>query len=464
MENSIFSKTYAGFSIGYCVLMTLIAVMTIVVPIYDYGFTPLNDEGQFLYHTIIAVLTLLVFTPQPIALMSFYFSGGIGKNWFSHIVFMALVLSFSSLVLLVLYLIYLQMAGIPAFYFENIKSQPLEKFAVLFLILAFLHSLFFPFLFAITAFVVQKVSLGKRFLPIISMVSAIFLAIVFAVLIVVIGKITGIQSIYNGSREATYPHWFMLGSIAWTLIGLSAFWKTKEVVLSINPIHQELQIPVIATFNSPTDEQKSNKKPYLILIGIGAIVLIGVFSIVAAAFGLIYLSRPKTTFEGKSNTNQAQSNTNSNPQNTPKTEDLLTLVESRKNLFGDFKLYQINKSDTKFYPYPKDKINASFYSEQDPKKLTFFDVSVFNNVDDARKEVEFRKKYIGEQKLKILSEKNNADGVSISLKNKEYFEIIECQGEVCFSVRDKTESVTSMFRLWIFKQIVPEAKKIAKNN
>jgi len=464
MENSIFSKTYAGFSIVYCVLMTLIAVMTIVIPIYDYGFTPLNEKGLFLYHTIFAVLALLAFTPQPIALMNFYFSGSIGKNWFSHIVFMALVLSFSSLVLLVLYLIYLQMAGIPAFYFENIKSHPLEKFAVLFLILAFLHSLFFPVVFAITAFVVQKVSLGKRFLPIISMISAILLAIVFAVLIVTIGKITGIQSIYNGSREATYPHWFMLGSIAWTLIGLSAFWKTKEVVSPVNLTPQELQTPVISTFNSPTDEQKSNQKTYLILIGIGAIVLIGVFSIVAAAFGLIYLSRPKTTFEGKSNTNQAQSNTNSNPQNTPKTKDLQTLVESRKNLFGDFKLYQINKSDTKFYPYPKDKINASFYSEQDPKKLTFFDVSVFNNVDDARKEVEFRKKYIGEQKLKILSEKNNADGVSISLKNKEYFEIIECQGEVCFSVRDKTESVTSMFRLWIFKQIVPEAKKIAKNN
>ncbi|HMS39441.1 MAG TPA: hypothetical protein PKE69_04390 [Pyrinomonadaceae bacterium] len=209
---------------------------------------------------------------------------------------------------------------------------------------------------------------------------------------------------------------------------------------------------------------QSNKKTYLILAGIAAIVLIGVFSIVAAAVGLVYFSRPRTTFEGKPNTNQAQVNTNSNRQISPKPKDLQTLVESRQNLFGDFKLYQINKSDTKFYPYPKDKINASFYSEQDPKKLTFFDVSVFNNVDDARKEVEFRKKYIGEQKLKIISEKNNADGVSISLKNKEYFEIIECQGEVCFSVRDKTESVTSMFRLWIFKQIVPEAKKIAKNN
>jgi len=464
MENSIFSKTYAGFSIVYCVLMTLIAVMTIVIPIYDYGFTPLNEEGQFLYHTIIAVLSLIVFTSQPIALTSFYFSGGIGKNWFSHIVFGALGLSFLTLVLLVFYVIYLQIAGIPAFYFENIKSQPLERFAVPFLILAFLHSLFFPFVFAITALVVQKVSLGKRFLPIVSMVLAILLAIVFAVLIVAIGKITGIQSIYNGSREATYPHWFMLGSIAWAFIGLSVFWRAKsnseEVVLPVN----DVKSPVIATFAAPTNEQKSNKKLILILGGIGAIVLIGAFSIVAAAFGLIYLSRPETTFEGKPNTNQAHSNTNSTQQTSPKNKDLKTLLESRKNLFGDFKLYQINKSDTKYFPYPKDKIYASFYSEQEPKKLTFVDLSVFNNAGDARKEAEFKKKLIVEQKLKINSEKNYSNGVSISFKNKEYFEIFECQDEVCFSVRDKTESVSSMFRLWIFKQIVPEAKKIAKNN
>ena len=464
MENSIFSKTYAGFSIVYCVLMTLIAVMTIVIPIYDYGFTPLNEKGLFLYHTIFAVLALLAFTPQPIALMNFYFSGSIGKNWFSHVAFGALLLSFLALVLLLFYVIYLQILGVPELYFTNKYSKPLLKFTIPIAIFGFLHTCFFTIVFTIIALTVKKVVLWKRFLPIISMFSATLLVFFFAFTIIAIGKITESESIYNGSREATYPHWFMLGSIAWTLIGLSAFWKTKEVVSPVNLTPQELQTPVISTFNSPTDEQKSNQKTYLILIGIGAIVLIGVFSIVAAAFGLIYLSRPKTTFEGKSNTNQAQSNTNSNPQNTPKTKDLQTLVESRKNLFGDFKLYQINKSDTKFYPYPKDKINASFYSEQDPKKLTFFDVSVFNNVDDARKEVEFRKKYIGEQKLKILSEKNNADGVSISLKNKEYFEIIECQGEVCFSVRDKTESVTSMFRLWIFKQIVPEAKKIAKNN
>lgn len=243
MQNSIFSKTYAGFSIGYCVLMSLIAVMTIVIPIYDYGLKRFDEEGQFLYHTVIAVLSLIVFTPQPIALMSFYFSGGIGKNWFSHIAFGALVLSFLTLILLIFYLIYLQFAGIPEFYFENIKSQPLERFAVLFLILAFLHSLFFPFVFAITAFIVQKVSLGKRFLPIVSMFLAILLARSFAYFIIAIGSITGIQSIYNGSREATYQHWFMLGSIAWALIGLSAFWKSKDIstesVLPTNSLQKE---------------------------------------------------------------------------------------------------------------------------------------------------------------------------------------------------------------------------------
>ncbi len=229
MNSSKIIKAYGLFAAVFCLAVTLIAVFNIVLPINGVFITPpYNDEKFFLYKILSSILILLTFTPQPIALASFYFSGGIGKSWFSHVLFVLLLGSFAALLLMFLGVIFVYFTG--SSQDRNVNSLLFRYFAVVMLIFGFLHFFFFPFAFSITALVVQKISLWKRFLPIISLSLTIVITFLLGAIIYAIGVTTRIEAIYQGTRGATIPNWFMLGMIAWALTALPAFLKDETEV------------------------------------------------------------------------------------------------------------------------------------------------------------------------------------------------------------------------------------------
>ena len=166
MNNSKTTKAYGVFAAVFCIATTLIAIFNIVLPINGVFITPpYNDEKFFLYIILSSIVILLTFTPQPIALAAYYFSGSIGKSWFSHILFGLLLVSFAALLLIFLGVIFVYFTG--SSQDRNVDSVLFKYFTVVTIIFGFLHVIFFPFAYSITALVVQKISLWKRFLPII---------------------------------------------------------------------------------------------------------------------------------------------------------------------------------------------------------------------------------------------------------------------------------------------------------
>lgn len=222
MSYKIIQKLYGGFTIIFCLTITIIAVVNLSYSINAIFIQPpYNDEKVILNYAIMGVLALLTFTPQPIALAGYYFSGAIGRNWFSHTLFGCLVLSFLMLLLTFLYVVFAYfMADVGA---DN--NSTLKQISIPLIVLGTLHFTIFPVVFTIAALVVQKVALWKRFVPMISFVLAIIITAILAIIIYTLGVTTGIRSIYYSFREATFPNFFMLGSVAWALIGFLAFLK-----------------------------------------------------------------------------------------------------------------------------------------------------------------------------------------------------------------------------------------------
>jgi len=194
------------------------------------------------------------------------------------------------------------------------------------------------------------------------------------------------------------------------------------------------------------DSQKSNKKLYLIFGGIGAVVLIGAFSIVAAAFGLMYLSRPKTTFEGIPNSNSARTanGINANKNTADKPQNLKEHITNNQNKFDEFKLIQVETNDyKKWFPSAKDEALASFSSDPNDSNEIIFSLSNFNNAADAKKDADGYRKNIIAGKMKIVSEKRLTSGLILHYANAKAFGIMDCRDRLCISItgvkKDKVE-------------------------
>ncbi len=228
MIQAIFRKAYGIFSILFCAAISLIAVLTVAIPVYDYGFTPLNNEGQFLFRVLLVIFALLPATAQPVALAGFYFSGGIGRKWYSHLLFGLLAISFAVLVLLIVYAFYYYFSGNADDYYNKWGYPNLDRqLGIPALLIGSLHQTFFPIAFTAAALVAKKVDVWKRFLPVISIVLSLIIAGGLALLIVGIGTVTGSETIYHGYKEATMPQWFMLGAIGWGIIGIVGLFPNK---------------------------------------------------------------------------------------------------------------------------------------------------------------------------------------------------------------------------------------------
>lgn len=230
MDTSILTKSYNIFAMLFCVAITLIAVFVFIFPIDGYFITPpYNEQKSVLRIILVMILATLVFIPQPIALIGYYLASGIGKKWFSHIIFGLLVLSLFLVFLTIVYLVYVNYTIVPA---DDIGDTVIPTDFVKYIIFLLIFSNFFvfPVTFTIIALVLKKVSLWKRLLPVISLVSSFVVAVIFAILIYAIGAVTQFENIYRGMKNATIPQFVMLGSAAWALVGLVAFVKNKKVL------------------------------------------------------------------------------------------------------------------------------------------------------------------------------------------------------------------------------------------
>lgn len=198
------------------------------------------------------------------------------------------------------------------------------------------------------------------------------------------------------------------------------------------------------------NNQKSNKKLYLILGGILAVILIGGFSIIVAALSLMYLSRPTTTFEGKPNTNTARDSGNKNTNIADQRKRLEEFIRKNSNNFGEFKLTRVETSpNNKWLPNANEEAIADFSSDAtNPYEILFF-LSSFNNVAEAKKDAEAFKKNIIAKKMKIVSEKQLANGLILRYSSNKNFGIMDCSDRLCLSIsgdeKDKVEKLYELF-------------------
>jgi len=196
---------------------------------------------------------------------------------------------------------------------------------------------------------------------------------------------------------------------------------------------------------------QSNKKLYLILGGIVAVVLIGAFSIVAAAVGFFYFSGPRTTFEGIPNSNSAR-NANvvdANKTIADKPPNLKEYITSNQSKLAEFKLINVETNiDRKWFRSAKDEALASFSSDADNPNEIIFSLSSFNNAVDAKKDADVYKRSIIAGKMKIVSEKRFASGVVLRYASEKTFGIMDCRDRLCTSITGlKKEKVERFYQL-----------------
>lgn len=229
MENSTPKKAFSIFAAIFCLSITLIIIITIILPIDGFFIQPPYSQDKYtLKLTISMFLTFLAFTPQPIALAAYYFAGGIGKSKFAHILFALMTLSFIALLLTMLGLI------VAAFAFDPPNTEGFEKppvfqnFIPLTVLFGFVHFTIFPIIFTIAALVAKAVKSWQRLVPLISFILVFILSPIFAIIIFAIGTVTGSDMIYYGFKDQTLTNWLTTGSVAWALTALLAFYKKSE--------------------------------------------------------------------------------------------------------------------------------------------------------------------------------------------------------------------------------------------
>ena len=228
MDNSVFTKIVNSFSILFCTFLTLTALLLMFFPFEGFILRPpFTNEDFFSRTAFLSIIGIVVFMPSAIALVGYYLAGGIGKNWFSHLLavftfFMFVIFGF---VLIYVLFVYFTTEVTETNYAEEIMGSGLWAFVIT---LGVICRLVLPLTYMITSLIVQKVSLWKRLLPLVSLILTLLLSVVLGAFVYIIGSVTGSEMIYYGFRDATPTHWFMLGSIGWGLLNIIAFTKRNE--------------------------------------------------------------------------------------------------------------------------------------------------------------------------------------------------------------------------------------------
>ena len=208
-----------------CVLTAVFAMLldgfTFIVPLNDLvlSFGSIAETAQNTVAAIVITLAFIGLLPLVLGLFSYYFAGGIGDSWFSKIL-IALLLGIAVL---------LPIIGIFDFLILSGDSQ---KIVGGILVILYLLIVLTPVVFTVIAFIVSEIALWKRFVPLIAF-------ILYLLIPVILGGISILSALYldsdetgtlfQGIGQAVVPQWLLLGSIAWSLLSLPAFMKSKEI-------------------------------------------------------------------------------------------------------------------------------------------------------------------------------------------------------------------------------------------
>ena len=228
MHDSLFSKIFNSFSILYCLLLTVFALITILVPFDYYGLPTNTSKGTYLMLTVQIIIALIIFTAQPISLLGFYLSNGIGKKLISRIFAGILLFSLLATFLIGVYAIYLHSNSHPVDNSFNATLIVLNKLVIPIFTVTSFNLLIFPIGSTIMALSAKKVRLWHRFLPVSALVLSFVIAIALSAIIAGVILSTKNQFLISGMKGATIPQWYMLGSIAWVILALPEFLKEKE--------------------------------------------------------------------------------------------------------------------------------------------------------------------------------------------------------------------------------------------
>lgn len=207
-----------------------------------------------------------------------------------------------------------------------------------------------------------------------------------------------------------------------------------------------------ATTSTTPSKSGGNKLYYWILGGVGALVLLFGFFVVALAAGIyIYTGQDETVFENtntesnsdvktdkkqvdnKSKDTDNKSVTAKNLEN----EDLESFIKTNYQNIGNFKLQSVSDvgtKDKKVFRGSNDEAFAIYSSDEKNPLEILFSLANFKTISDAKVDVAAIKIKTIVNKGKIIKENKLKDGVIITYREKNLIGILDCKNKVCVRV------------------------------
>ena len=146
----------------------------------------------------------------------FFFSGAFDKKLAGKILFgivaTVTVINFFALILGLIYLVLV--AG---------SSADNPVLIATTLSVPFFQVMLLPY--GVASLIIGKAKIIKSLIPLAVFVLYLVTPILFGVMVVILGKGT---LFYDAALQATIPHWLLVGSICWILMGFASFIKNKE--------------------------------------------------------------------------------------------------------------------------------------------------------------------------------------------------------------------------------------------
>lgn len=197
---------------------------------------------------------------------------------------------------------------------------------------------------------------------------------------------------------------------------------------------------------TPAAKQEKSNKMLWILGGVGALVFVGGFLIVALVGGIYYFAGSAnevvetTKVESDSDTNtkkiaDTRTDDNKKDDKTNVSGDWKNTIETKHSNLGKFKLQSVSKIEEKKKMIFRESSDEAFalYSTSDKNPLEIlFSVANFSTISDAKADVAAIKSKIKSTKNgKIIKESKLSDGVIISYRKNKLIGILDCKDKVC---------------------------------
>lgn len=90
-----------------------------------------------------------------------------------------------------------------------------------------------PLAFGLAALIIRELGIWRRLVPIVVFVGYLVVPIIVVAVVLIVGllgfKDEG-RPLYDFARRATFFHWGLFGSIAWSLLGIASLFRNKYSV------------------------------------------------------------------------------------------------------------------------------------------------------------------------------------------------------------------------------------------